>query len=426
MSLNTVDKLKTVKSHTKSLVEAELGRTGGLLRLAPTWVPRSFLQPGLRIKLHPEDTYAYGANRGGIDERWFASTTEAANEGRVPDEGLSYCVIGKQRLTLRQAVADSGATLVGKAIWKKYGRWPVYSKFFDNMGPIPLHMHQSAKQAKLVGQEGKPESYYFPPQHNNVGNNFPYTFFGLEPGTTKAHVRKCLADWNKGDNGILDLSKAYRLKPGTGWLVGPCILHAPGSFCTYEPQWGSDVFGMYQSLVEGRYVPWSLLVKDMPRNKHKDLDFIVDQLDWEANVDPSFKDNHYLEPIPVADTLSEGFVDKWIVYGKFASAGSKQAEQLFSAKELTVEPGVKCTVKDHGAYGLICVQGSGKINGQPLNSPKLIRFGELTEDEYFCAEDGAQNGIIFENTSETEPLVCLRYFGPEVNPNAPRVGAYKK
>jgi hypothetical protein len=426
MSLNTVDKLKTVKSHTKSLVEAELGRTGGLLRLAPTWVPRSFLQPGLRIKLHPEDTYAYGANRGGIDERWFASTTEAANEGRVPDEGLSYCVIGKQRLTLRQAVADSGATLVGKAIWKKYGRWPVYSKFFDNMGPIPLHMHQSAKQAKLVGQEGKPESYYFPPQHNNVGNNFPYTFFGLEPGTTKAQVRKCLADWNKGDNGILDLSKAYRLKPGTGWLVGPCILHAPGSFCTYEPQWGSDVFGMYQSLVEGRYVPWSLLVKDMPRNKHKDLDFIVDQLDWEANVDPSFKDNHYLEPIPVADTLSEGFVDKWIVYGKFASAGSKQAEQLFSAKELTVEPGVKCTVKDHGAYGLICVQGSGKINGQPLNSPKLIRFGELTEDEYFCTEDGAQNGIIFENTSETEPLVCLRYFGPEVNPNAPRVGAYKK
>jgi hypothetical protein len=56
------------------------------------------------------------------------------------------------------------------------------------MGPIPHHMHQSAKLARRVGQEGKPESYYFPPQHNNVGNNFPYTFFGLEPGTTKAHI----------------------------------------------------------------------------------------------------------------------------------------------------------------------------------------------------------------------------------------------
>jgi hypothetical protein len=135
-------------------------------------------------------------------------------------------VVGKERFTLRQAVEDTGATLVGKSIWKKYGRWPVYSKFFDNMGPIPHHMHQSAKQAKLVGQEGKPESYYFPPQHNNVGNNFPYTFMGFEPGTTKAQVRKCLEDWNKGDNGILDLSKAYRLKPGTGWLIDPCILHA--------------------------------------------------------------------------------------------------------------------------------------------------------------------------------------------------------
>src|SRR3954453_3612221 len=97
--MNTVSSLKIVKGNTKSKVEAELSRTRGLLRLAPAWVPRSFLQPGLRIKLHPDDTYAYGANRGGIDERWFASTTEAANEGRVPDEGLSYVVGGTERFT---------------------------------------------------------------------------------------------------------------------------------------------------------------------------------------------------------------------------------------------------------------------------------------------------------------------------------------
>src|SRR5206468_5103544 len=129
------------------------------------------------------------------------------NEGAPPDEGLSYVVLGKERFTLRDAVAELGADIVGKSIWKKYERWPVYSKFFDNMGPIPHPMHQNGKQAKLVKQEGKPESYYFPPQQNNVGNNFPYTFFGLEHGTTKAQARKCLDDWNKGDNGNLDLSK---------------------------------------------------------------------------------------------------------------------------------------------------------------------------------------------------------------------------
>jgi hypothetical protein len=176
---------------------------------------------------------------------------------------------------------------------------------------------------------------------------------------------------------------------------------------------------MYQNLVEGREVPWSLLVKDMPKKYHHDLDFIVDQLDWDKNVDPNFKDNHYLEPVPVADTRAEGFVDRWIVYGKV------DGEQLFTAKELTVEPGQKVTIRDNGAYGLICVQGSGKINGLPLNSPKLIRFHELTEDEYFATEDGAKAGVTFENTSETEPLVTLRYFGPEVNPEAPAMGAYR-
>jgi hypothetical protein len=420
MAKRYVTELKTVTKNVGAAAESALEQGGGLLRLAPAWVPRSFLHPGRRIKLHPDDLYAYGLNRGGIDERWFASTTEAANDGRVPDEGLSYCVFEGKRFLLRDAVAVLGARIVGSRIWKKYGRWPVYSKFFDNMGPIPLHMHQSGRQAKLVGQEGKPESYYFPPQHNNVGNNFPYTFFGLIPGTTREQVRRCLENWNRGDNGILDLSQAYRLKPGTGWLVPPCILHAPGSLCTYEPQWGSDVFGMYQSLVEGREVPWSLLVKDMPRSRHRDLDFIVDQLDWEGNLDDRFKDNHYLEPVPVADTRKEGYVDRWIVYGRI------EGKQLFSALELTVDPGARCTIKDLGAYGLTCVQGTGTINGLPLRSPKLIRFHELTEDEYFCTEEGARAGVTFENVSDTEPLVCLRYFGPEANPHAPDLGAHKK
>ncbi|NBV46828.1 MAG: hypothetical protein EBR86_14605, partial [Planctomycetia bacterium] len=247
----------------------------GMLRLSPTWVPRSFLHPGKRVRLHPDDYYAYGLDRGGIDERWFASTTEAANENRTPDEGLSWCVFEGERFLLRDAVAEGKAKLVGRSIWETYRRWPVYSKFFDNMGPIPHHMHQSFDDAKLVGQEGKPESYYFPPQYNNCDNHFPYTFMGLEPGTTKEDVRKCLENWNRGDNGILDLAKAYRLKRGTGWLIPPGVLHAPGSLLTYEPQWGSDVFGMFQSLVEGRAVPWSLLVKDMPQEKHHDLDFII-------------------------------------------------------------------------------------------------------------------------------------------------------
>lgn len=418
LNAKTVQDLTTIDSNVKAAAERALEATGGLLRLAPAWVPRSFLQPGLRLKLHPDDTYAYGLSRGGIDERWFGSTTEAANEGRVHDEGLSYVVHDGQRFLLRDVVTELGGDIIGESIFGKYGKWPVYSKFFDNMGPIPHHMHQTAEQAALVGQEGKPESYYFPPQHNNVGNNFPYTFMGFEPGTTRQQVYDCIANWYKGDNKITALSKAYQLVPGTGWLIPPAVLHAPGSLCTYEPQWGSDVFGMYQNLVEGREVPWSLLVKDMPEDKHQDIDFIVDQLDWEKNLDPNFKDNNYLEPI--VDTKDDAHVDKWIVYGKVDS------QQLFSAKELTVHPGSKVTITDNGASSIIVVQGGGSLNGMTLDCPKLIRFHELTQDEVFVTEAAAKAGLTFENTSSTEDLVLLRYFGPEVNPQAPNVGDYKK
>src|SRR5213080_3973659 len=130
MSIKSVKNLKTVNKKVRGLVEGALEESGGLLRLAPCWVPRSFLQPGKRLKLDPKDLYAFGLNRGGIDERWFGSTTPAANENRTADEGLSYIVHNSRRATLADAVAELGATIIGSAIWNKFKKWPVYSKFF--------------------------------------------------------------------------------------------------------------------------------------------------------------------------------------------------------------------------------------------------------------------------------------------------------
>src|SRR5678815_4377597 len=139
----SVRELKTQYGNVRKGVEAALEESGGLLRLAPCWVPRSFLQPGKRLKLDPKDLYAFGLNRGGIDERWFSSTTPAANDNRTEDEGLSYVVHRGERFTLADAVSELGGKIIGDGIWNKYKKWPVYSKFFDNMGPIPHHMHLS-------------------------------------------------------------------------------------------------------------------------------------------------------------------------------------------------------------------------------------------------------------------------------------------
>jgi hypothetical protein len=290
--------------------------------------------------------------------------------------------------------------------------WNLLCKFFDNMGPIPHHMHQTDEDAQRVGRRGKPEAYYFPPQYNQLENHFPYTFMGLEPGTTKADVRRCLENWNTGDNGILFLSRAFRLQPGTGWQIDPGILHAPGSLVTYEPQVNSDVFAMFQSEVEGRIIDWSLLTKDVPTERHHDLDYIIGMLDWDANVNPRFGESNRRFPKPVkpfAESETEGYREQWVTYGT----------GWYSAKELTVLPKRSVTVKDAAAYGIILTQGYGTFGELPVSTPAMIRFGQMTEDELFVTADAAKTGVKIENRSETDPLVILKHFGPG-NPENPK------
>lgn len=386
----------------------------GILRLAPNWVPRSFCIPGRRIKLHPDDYYALGSNRGGIDERWFSSTTPADNGPLTGEfEGLSFCVFedeGKiKQFLLKDAVDLLKGDLIGERLYSKFGKWPMFSKFFDNKGPLPHHIHQRDEHAAKVGAMGKPEAYYFPPQLNNHGGDFPYTFFGLQPGVTKEQVKEALMNFTKGDNKITDLSAAYRLVPGTGWDVPPGTLHAPGSLCTYEPQMASDVFAMYQSLVNDAIIEEELLWKNTPKEHMGDFDYLVEVIDWELNVDPLFAEHRFMAPImvhPVEEMHSKGYEEKWIVYKSSA----------FSAKELTVFPGTEVTIYDNAAYGMYVVQGHGTFGGFDIESPALIRFGQLTYDEYFVSESAAKKGVVIKNPSASDPIVILKHFGAE-NPD---------
>ncbi len=403
------------EARLKNLVSQAYEAEDGIFRLAPTWVPRAFCIPGRRLKLATQDLYILGANRGGIDERWLSSVTKADNGPGTPeDEGLSYIVLkDKKVMTLREAISVEGDLILGKEVMERYGGWKVLAKFFDNLSPLLHHLHQDKKHAKLVGREEKPEAYYFPPQLNSIENTAPYTYFGLEPGTTKEDIKECLRRWNQGDNGILNYSRAYRITPGTGWFIPPGILHAPGSLVTYEVQWASDVFAMFQSMTaEGLPVPWEFLVKDVPPDKHQDLDYILDMIDWPANLDEHFKENHYCEPVLI--TRNETYQEKWVVYG---------TDDLFSAKELTIFSGKSATIKDNGAYGLIVLQGHGSVGRLPVESPTMIRYKDLTYDELFVSFEAARGGVTITNEGY-ENLVILKHFGPGTNPDAPSIGKH--
>ncbi len=395
-------------------IEKAFEQGKGVLRLAPNWVPRSFCVPGRRIKLHPDDYYVLGGERGGIDERWFSSTTPAKNGPLTGEfEGLSFVVYeedGKtEQILLSDFVNELKGRLIGNRLWDEYQSWPMYSKFFDNMGPLPHHIHHNDEKAALIGQAGKPEAYYFPPQLNNHGGDFPYTFMGIAPGTSRETIKECLENFSKGDNKITNYSQAYRLEPGTGWDVPPGLLHAPGSMCTYEPQKASDVFAMYQSLVNEAIIDEELLWKGLPEDQRGNYDGLMDIIDWDLNVDPNMMQNRFMAPIPVKDEAemeAEGYSEKWICY----------KSEAFSAKELTVFPGQKVLIKDAAAYGLIMMQGYGKLNDWPIETPSLIRYGQLTYDEYFVSEEAAVNGVWIENHSKVDPIVMLKHFGPN-NPD---------
>ena len=206
-----------------SLLTQTFEQGKGILRLVPVFVPRRFSKAGMRLRLHPDDYYALGTQRGSIKERWFSSVIQCMNGPLAPaDEGMSYVLPFSEKLSekflLKEAVDVLGEQIVGKELMQKYGGWPMYSKFFDFQAPLFHHLHLGFDTAAAVGRLGKPEAYYFPPQMNNYSGEFPVTYFGFDPDVTKDMVRERLLKYEAGDNRITELSRAYRIELGY-WLV---------------------------------------------------------------------------------------------------------------------------------------------------------------------------------------------------------------
>lgn len=389
----------------KAKLQNILKENGGILRLKPIFVPRRFGAAGKRLRLHPDDYFALGTVRGSIKERWFSSIIRAMNGPlAAEDEGLSYVCTGEEQILLKDFVDTLGAELLGDDMMERYGTWPMYSKFFDYEDALFHHLHLDFESAARVGRLGKPEAYYYPPQLNNYAGTAPYTYFGFSPEVSREDVKERLADFENKDTKITEISRAYRIQLGTGWYTAPGVVHAPGSYLTYEPQWNSDVNSVYENIAKNEVYPYEMLVENCPEDKQHDLDYVLDLMDWEKNIDPEYK-KHYFRP-PVVCTEDDKHVEKWIVYGN----------PYVAAKELTVYPGCEVTITDNTAFGCILTQGHGTIGTHAAETACMLRLGQESADEFFVSYDAASSGVAIRNNSAHEPLVMLKHFpyNPEV------------
>jgi len=403
-----MEKKMEKEKETKMRHELEqlIAEQGGVLRLDPALVARDWLPPGRRLGLDPQD-YDLG-ERGFVCERWLASTTHADNVIGPEDEGISYIRAAEgRRINLAHAVEAAPDLIMGKAYSATHEGLGRLAKIFDFGARIPYHIHPPADQAALVGRRSKDEAYYFPPGIDMGAH--PETFFGVHPyiarGPKEAILLPYLERWN--DDAILQHAFAYKQVPEEGFYIDSGILHAPGTALTIELQEDSDTLAMLQALNAGTVISKDLLYKDVSDADRAALGerAVLRWIDWEANGDPEFHQRRRILPTP--SLVAEGVEEAWIFCGS----------RKFSGKRLRLSPGARMTSIEHGVYSLLAWRGTGTVAGVDVHG------GRPGDDELLVVHDVATQPHEIANLGQDE-LLIVKFFGPDINPDAPPAGVH--
>jgi len=384
-------------------------KNNGIFRLKPAFVARDFLETGKRLGLKDEEYFL--GERGWIAERWLGATNSAKTRLGPEDEGMCYLNLENNiKITLKEAIELIPELILGKEYFKTHKGLSRLAKIYSFKDRIQYHYHQMEKDARLVGSNSKEEAYYFP-EDVDLGPH-PETFFGVHPYIVREKKQDILIpyleDWNS--DLILKHSRAYLQIPGEGFHIPSGILHAPGTAVTIELQEESDIFSMLQAKTGKNIIPKEYLyngVSDGDREKYKER-VVLKQLDWEANGDPYFYENHRLFPQIIEKTKQDGGEEYWIYYNT----------NKFSGKKLTVKPGKSFKSIDAGVYNIFVMSSKGTFDGIEIES------GDFYKEELLVCHDAAVKPLTVKNTGSKD-LKIIKFFGPDINNNAPVIKKYK-
>jgi hypothetical protein len=167
---------------------------------------------------------------------------------------------------------------------------------------------------------------------------------------------------------------------------------------------------MLQALNAGKIISKDLLYKDVSEGDRRRLGerAILEQLDWEANGDPYFYENHHTGARLIEGSRQPGGEEYWIYYNT----------TKFSGKKLVVRPGGRFESVDKGVYSILVWSGRGRYGGH------AVEAGNFQRDELVVSHDRAVAPLAVENTGR-EDLVVIKFFGPDINLDVPRIKPYK-
>ncbi len=401
------------KEQIREIVLTEIKTNNGKLTMRPCWVSRDFMPPGKRLGLTDEE-YDAGES-GAICERWLVSETKVDNRVKIKNEGLSFLEIKGYDIRLIDALEVCGKEILGTDYSLNHKGLGRLLKIYDFKTRIFYHMHQRPEHAKKVGMNSKEESYHF--LDVDLGSH-PETYFGVHPYIVDQDLQydiflPYLKKW-EGDS-ILKYSRAYANVPGEGFHLPPGLLHAPGTALTLELQESSDIMAVMQAELEGLDIGKDLLahhVSEEERKKDGDELSVLKQVDWRANGDPWFYENHHLEPTLIEKTAREGVREEWVWYNTVK----------FNGTRITIAPGKTFESKAAGVHGFFLWRGKGLVDGYEMEGQKVSL--ESSRDELLVTHEKALEGINIVNTGN-EDMVIFKFFGPDINiDNVPFIEHY--
>ncbi|MFN9718071.1 MAG: hypothetical protein ACK58L_05205 [Planctomycetota bacterium] len=401
-----------------------LNKNGGVLPLLHRYAGRTFCTPGKRLRLDAQSYYPDYMGGTGLDELWMCCTVPIVTgvidirTKKAPfREGEAHVLTADgQVISLQDLISANPKTVIGDKVtalsMQLFGNvtWPIVSKKFDNLNPIPHHLHWSKWEVYDINSYDNPG---VSPSHYHT------TAMGLYPFVTKEQFLACMKRFGQGEyNGVRHLSPHVMMKLDDGFVMPNGVLHSPTNLCTHELHVTMDEHFLAEDLtLDGRIGAkdafYACREEDYPKARHEDWDYLVEKFDFAANQDPDFVLRNSRPAIPAEEFKGSGVDAKWIVYGNFLG------DQKCSILRLIVSPGAKTTFRPECPTMFHTNGGSGRVGKLDVRYHQNMILGQIYPEIGFITQAALTNGgVEIENTG-TEPLVLTFDFPQNAHSRTP-------